>query len=899
MPARIFVQNVYMRDPVPSLHRLRSLLRNLVRRRDTERRLDDELRAYVELLVDEGVRAGMSPADARRDALLEIGGVDVVKDAVRDARAGARIEAIARDARHALRGLARTPGFTLAVVATLAIGIGLNTALFTLIYSVIARPLPVRDAHRIVNVYQRIRSTGGKGREVRGNTSFISYSEFQAYRASPAFDAAAVYFPEDLTVASIPNAQLHSELASCDYFRTLNVRFALGRGFANDDCATVGSGPVVVLSDATWRAEFGAEPHVVGRVAIVNGSPFTIIGVSEPGFAGIGIERAALWVPITMQPALEHGRDSILVRPNASWLVMVAHLSRGASIDQARAQVAVTARRLDAATAGRLITTSVVRGAYVNFPEVSGEGRLPIAMTLLLGFTIIAIACANVMNLLVARGIARRREIAIRLAIGASRRQLVQQLLIESALLATAGALIGLAFTAALPGIMALLSPIQAQVDVSPDAHVVVYALCVAIVATMLVGLTPALQTTQVDLVSAFKGASVFGLGQRKPSRLRNAVIAFQLGASALLLVTAGLFLRGAQRATSADPGFITHDVVAFSTNASSLGYDDARAAALYRALVDRIRATPGVVDVALAARLPLLARTTSGIQLDGAASQRPAGVVEAATVSRSYFNTLGIPILRGAPLDTVTAADGSRQAVASAAMAESIWPGEEAIGRRFRANGHWYHVVGIAKNASASSLATRDVAVAYLATSSPLDMQIIARTDGSAATLMSAVPGWAQQEDRRLVVRSEALEKRLAIVLLPARLIAGTTLTLGALALVLAAIGVAGIVSFTLGQRRREVAVRLAVGASGAQVVTLMMRQGTTPVIVGVTCGALVAALLGRLLRGFLFGLSPLDPVGYGAMIGVLALTGLLATYLPSRSAASVDPASVLRDDG
>ena len=881
------------------ISRTRAAFDNLFRRDRVERDLDDELRAYIELLTEEKIRLGHAPAAARRAALVEAGGVGQVKEEVRDVRTGARVSALMRDLTHALRGLRRTPGFAVAVVATLAIGIGLNAAVFTMVYSVLARPLPIRGADRVVNVYQRVRSFGKKGRDVYGNTSFLSYAEFQAYAQAPAFAAAAAYTQRDLAVQGATDGAVSSELVSCDYFRTMEARIALGRPFTSDECAHVGSGPVMVLSDAAWRARYGADTTVIGRVIRVNGLPLTVIGVAEPGFNGAAIQAASLWIPVTMHPALEHGRDSIFFH-NASWLVMAARLAPRATLAEARAQAAVIGFRLDAGTPGRVTIPYVARGAFINFPEIGERGAIPLALTLFLGLTIVAMACANVMGLLLARGLARRREIAIRLAIGASRGQLIQQLLMESAVLAFVGAVVGMTFVFALPPVVRALAPAGGfQLDLSPDFRVVAYVFAVALLATLIAGLTPALQTTGVDLVSAFKGATTFGKRQLRPSRVRSAVVGVQIAGSTMLLVVAALFLRGALRGMTTNPGFTTHNIVAFSTNAAPLGYDDGRANAVYGALMSRIRLTPGVADVALAARLPLLAHWSGGIELERDAGRHSMHEVDMASVSGSYFSTMGMRIVRGNTFDSATVANGDGQVVISEAMAAKLWPGEDAIGQRFSYAGGWKRIVGVASNAATWSLGSTTASVAYLGTRTALEQQIVVRTTDSPAPLGAAVPVWARDLDPQLVVKVERLEDRIARELLPARLIAGAMASLGAMALLLATIGVGGVVSFGLGQRRREVAVRLAVGATGRQVVALMMRQGTTPIVAGIASGLCLAILIGQLVHSFLFGVSPLDPATYVGMIVTLAACGALATYLPSRGAAAVDPALTLREDG
>jgi predicted permease len=881
-----------------TINRFRAAAHNLFRRRDVEDTLDEELRAYVDLLTAEKVRAGMTDTDARRAALIECGGMEHVKEQVRDVWAGARIEAWHRDVVHTLRGLRRTPGFTIAVLATLAIGIGLNSALFTLVYSVLARPLPLRDASNVVNVYQRLRSGGPNGRDVNGNPSFLSYAEYVEYAKSPSLASSAVYHPVELSLTEGSGRAATGELVSCGYFRTLRVSMSLGRDFTGDECAHVGGTASVVLGFATWQSHYGADSSIVGRIVQLNGIPFRVVGVAERGFDGISLQRASLWLPVTMQPALDHGRDSILVHPNASWLMMVARLAPGATLARANAEAAVIGRRLDAALPGRKTIPTVVRGAYFNFPEVATQGVMPIVLTMLLGFTIVGMACANVMSLVLARGLARRREIAIRLAIGASRAQLVRQLVIESGLLSLLGAAIGMAFVYALPLVLRALSPLaNMQLNASADSRVTAYVFAVAAVAALLIGLVPALQATSVDLASAFKGSTALGRIRLRPWRLRGIVVGVQMAGSAMLLGVAGLFLRGTLHAVNADPGYVTRNVVSFSTNASAIGYDSGRATIAYAALMNRIRATPGVASVALADRMPLLSSSTGSFYVERSQDSLRYNA-NIAVVSGTYFQTLGMRLVRGATFDSVVVPSDDPEVVISASLAERLWPGADALGRRIKWGSRWRRVIGIASNSAVTSLAAPSAAVVYLPARTPLGKQIVVRTNNSSAALMATVPGWARELDPQLSVESQRFEDRIALALLPGRLVVMSTGVLGALALVLAAIGVAGVVSFAVGQRRHELAVRLAVGATARDVVALMMRQGARPLVIGGAVGVAIAGILAQLVRGLLYGTSPLDPVTYAMILAALGITGLVATYVPSRRAAKIDPSATLRNE-
>lgn len=880
------------------LSRARAFTRTLLRRADVDRDLDDELRSFVGLLERDNVAQGMAPAEARRRALIEAGGVTQVKEHVRDARAAGAFDRVARDVRHALRGMSRSPGFTAAVVATLAVGIGFNSATFTLAYAVLARPLPVRDADRVVNVYQQLHRGGPFGREVRGAASYVSYPEFQAYAQAPAFESAAVYAPIDVTVSGDTPRTIPSELVSCGYFRTLRVHLTVGRDFSDDECASVGTGPSVVLSHATWTSVYGSDPAVVGRVIDVNGIQLRIVGIAEPAFDGASLNRAGMWIPVTMQPALAHGRDSILVRANASWLVMAARLAPTASLDDARAQTSVIAARLDAETPGRLIDSYVARGAYINFPDVGSEKGLPLALVMLLGLTIIAMACANVMNLLLARGLARRREIAIRLALGASRRQLIRQLLIESGMLTLLGATIGLGLILLLRPAVAASAPAghAIQLNVAPDLRVIGYVFLVAVASTFMFGLLPALQTTTLDLASAFKGAGLFSHGLR-PSRFRSAIVGVQMTGSAMLLVIAALFLRGATHALSVDPGYRTHGIVSFATNASSLGYDSTRAVRVVADLAATARAAVGVSGVGAVNHLPLLGRSTTDVVGRNGADSIAVNS-NTASASPAYFDVMGIRILRGRLFDSSDATAPERAVVISGSLAERLWPGGSAIGQRVRSGKRYFRVVGITSEISASSLSQQHDPMIYFPAADPTQDLIVVRIDGNAATLVPAMLARAREIDPQLIVTAQSFEDRIALALLPARMIAGATAALGTLALLMASIGIGGVVGFGVRQRQREVAVRIAIGATAAQVVALMMRQGMRPLLGGTVVGLTLGAIVGVVLRSLLSGVSPLDPIAFAAIIAILGVSGALATYLPSRRAASLDPALVLRQD-
>ena len=869
-------------------------------RRRSERDFRDEIEAHLALEADELMgRRDLSADEARSAARRAFGNVTTVQERFYESLRWAWLDRTVRHARYAGRMLRNHPAFSLAVIATLGIGISVNTAIFTLLYSAALRPLPVRESNRVVNVYQRLR---GVSREVRGTTSWMGYGEFLAYsRGSRALQSSAVYAQTELALAAAPNGVVRGEYVSCNYFQTLRARTVLGRPFTADECAQLGEPAVAVISYGLWQRQFGGDSAIVGRPIELNRLPVTVVGVAEQGFAGVEFQSVDTWVPVTLQPALTHGRDKIVTR-DASWMVMVARLAPGATIEQARAELAVVGRQQDARFPGRKTTVIVERGAYLNFPEVRSEGGFVGALIGVLGALIVIIACANVMSLLLARGVSRRREVGIRLAIGATRRWLIEQLLVESLLLALLGAALGLAVAFMLPIAMRRLSPVEGlQVDLTPDGRVFLFTLATSVITALVFGLAPALQATSVDLASAFKGSAMFGARRVRPSRLRAAVVGVQVAGSSVLLVVAALFIRAAREAAAIDPGFATHGDVALQLNLAQLGYDDARVKTTFDAVTTRIAAMPGVEGVGLVGQMPLLGRTTENILLPNAAADTWTTKVTSgvAFASAGYLSAMNIRILRGQVFDDRLANEGDRGAVVSASLAAMLWPDSEAIGRRFRAAGHDFRVTGIAANARMISLSNESTPFAYLATPTTVaNAQIVVHTSGSTIAIERAVPQLVEAIDPQIGVRVERFEDRLAKVLGPARIAGAVAAASGALALLLALVGIYGVVSYTVGQRASEIAVRLALGATPRGVVSLVVRQGARPVVAGIAVGIALAVLVSTALRGLLFGISPVDPLAYTAMAALLVGASLLAMYAPARRASRVDPAAVLRQD-
>jgi len=883
-------------------------------RRD-DRDFREEIESHLAHEADrQTAQRGLAADEASAAARRAFGNVTHAQERYHESHRWAWLERIGQNARYALRALRTRRGFSFAAIVTLGVGIGFNTAIFTIFYAVAFRDLPVREADRLVNVYQEFH--GEYGRSVHGMQSMVSYPEYENYLAAidstrargGALSAAAVFASVDLAFDRTATG-LRGEYVSCNYFQVIGAPMRLGRTFTPDECRNLGGPAVAVLSHDTWTHALGADPAVVGSTVRLNQIPFTVIGVAEPGFGGLSFLSAGVWVPVTMQPAIDHGRDSIILR-DWSWMIMAARLAPAGSIDAARAQLSVVARQRDAALYPRRETRLVIaKGALLNFPEVRRQGALAAGLITALGALIVAMVCANIMNLLLARGIARRREIGIRLAIGASRGRLVEQLLTESGILALLGGALGFVLAYALPQLVPRLIPVPGlQLDLAPDGRVLAFSCVVSLITALAFGLLPALQATNVDLVSASKGGLNAGKRQLRPSRVRAFIVGVQVAGSALLLIVSALFIRAASSAANVHPGYSTKNVVSFGFNLTQLGYGAERMRTTLESLRDRVANTPGVASVAFASPLPLLGRSTDIVTPEDSATALRSRMNDVAMTlaSGSYLATMEIPLVAGRAYTDAEAQRPGDYApvVVSQSLARGLWGSESVLGKRFRTGNLRYLIVGVAANTRAVSLGNSTTPFMYLPAAFGGDqyrqgrLRLVARVDGSMSELERVVPQWARELDPSIVVDGQRLSERVALELTPARLASAVSATMGALAMLLALVGVYGVVSFAVSQRTRDIAVRLALGASQTGVVRLMMRQGSRAVLIGLVVGVAGALVVGKVIRRFLLGVSPLDPIAYLAMAALLLIAAFAAMYTPARRAARVDPALTLRDE-
>ena len=814
-----------------------------------------------------------------------------------------------QDLRYGARMLLKKPGFTLVVIVTLSLGIGANTAIFSLVNAILLRPLPVVDPAGIVAVSPARRDGDGM--------TFFSYPNYKDFRdrnevlSGLAAHRFAPMSLSDITGSGGANERVWGYLVSGNYFDVLGVKAAVGRTFSPEEDRTPGAQPVVVLGHGCFQRRFGADPGVVGRTILLNGSPFTVIGVAPEGFTGTELFfTPEIWAPSMMESWIDPGVNSLERRDWAQWF-LVGRLKPGVSV--AQAQIALNGLAGDLARehprtnegmAVQLTPPGLVL-PEARAPTLSFAGVLMATVGLVL-----LIACANLAGLLLVRATERRKEIAVRLALGASRSRIVRQLLIENLLLVAAGG--GLGFLLAfwfLDLVMALKPPLDfaITIDLAPDPRVLGFTLLISALAGVLFGLIPALQATRTDLALALKDEALMA-GQR-PSRFRNSLIVAQVAISFVLLIAAGLIVRGLQRVQMLGPGFETGSAVVMSVNLALQGYDDARGRGFYRRLVERVESLPGVQSASITSFLPLsLHYLGVSIHPEGQAPVRAASVSEAmlGSVGLGYLRAMGIPLIAGRDFTAQDNQDAPPVAIINETFARRLWPGQRAIGKRFGAVGSTeplVEVIGVAKDGKYFSLSEEPRLFVYR----PMEQHYIggASNDGTLIVRMAADPNAiiaaVRDEIRQLDanlpifgVKTLNEHMRLSLFLLGAG--AAIVGSFGLLALALAAVGIYGVMAFTVSLRAREIGVRIALGAQGADVLKLILRQGLTLTLLGIVLGLAGAVSLTRVMSNFLFGISATDPLTFAGVTAFLAGVALLACWIPARRATKVDPMIALR---
>ncbi len=870
-------------------------------RRNRERDLDRELRAHLDLEAEE--------LGDRYAAQRALGNTALIKEATRKMWGGTSIDILLQDLRYALRGMRRSPALTAVAVLSLALGIGANTAIFSLIYSVMLKSLPVSHPEELLQVTKAGR-----------RDSFSNPVWEQIRDRQDVFSGVFAYTSRRFDLASGGEARYaQGNLASGQFFETLGVHTVLGRPFTADDDKR-GCPGVAVLGYSFWQRAYGGSADILGTTVSIDRHPFPIVGVTQPGFFGVDVGVAAdVVVPLCAEPILL-GENSLIDERSARWLSVIGRPKAGTSERQATARLKMLAPDIFRATLPDRMRADR-QAAYLadtldTIPVASGRSdlrsryRQSLLMLMVVVGLVLLIACANVANLLLARGASRQREFAVRIALGAGRSRLIRQLLSESLLLSVCGAALGVLFarwgTALLIGFIST-SRSQVVLDAPVDARMLAFTAAVAMLTGLLFGIAPAWRGTRVQPQSAMKAnsrgvieGSTFGLGKL--------LVMLQVALSMVLVVGAGLMLSTFWKLAVLDAGFDREHVLLVAVDLQNANYPQERREWGYRQIVDRLRALPGVRSVSISAKTPLSSGVwDSELIVDGytAKSQQDV-IVNFNQVSPGYFETLGTPLVAGRDFNDHDTPRVPDVAIVNQAFVRKYFGSANPLGRTFRVNNNTptppTEIIGVVKDVKYSSLREEIPATAYRAETQNirprLNMTIELRSAGPPIKLIAAVKAAMEAVNRDITLQFTTLARQVNDSLMRERLLATLSGFFGGLALLLACIGLYGVMSYNVARRRTEIGIRMALGAEQKRMLGMVLREVALLIVTGIVVGLITALGTTRLVSSFLYGTKPNDPLTLFLSVTVLSSVALLAGYLPARRAARLDPMTALRDE-
>lgn len=822
------------------------------------------------------------------------------------------METLMQDIRYAARGLRKAPGFTLVALLTLALGIGVNSSIFSVVNAILFQPLPVARPEELVDIF---------GHQSTSNLHEThSYPNYLTYRSETSTLSDLIAYSNFFAHLSIEGSSdlVVGELVSDNYFQSLGIRPVLGRTFTPDEASRIDASAYAVISDRFWKAKLAGAPDIVGKTFKMNGTVYTVIGVAAPDFRGmIPAVTAQMWIPITMAEKVEplgnqrtSGRstgDTRFERRGQHWLWVKGRMKRGVTPVRVRAEFDGLVRRLGEEFPETMrkerIAVVPTRDVRIN-PDIDAKmapaGLLMVAAVGL----VLVVACANLANLMLARAAGRRREIAVRSALGAERARLVRQLLTESLLLALLGGVIAVPLAAGLAALITRVQPplpIDLGLAVSPDWRVLVFTLVVAVGTGVVFGLVPALRASRPDLVPALKDGSA--TNKRRRFELRDVLVVVQIAVSLVLVVGGTLLVRSIFAAGRVPLGYDGDRTAYLALALEMNGYDRERGGRFLEEGVRRLQSLPQVEAVALTSRLPL-SLNNNGFSLFITGHETPDNrpiAVDGGYVDERYFDALGIPLVAGRNIEPADRDERRRVAVISSAMAQRYWPGqpENALTREFRLRegGETYRVIGVVQDYKVDTPGERPKAYIHL----PLSRQesfgnYIVRTSVGASGMVPLLQRELRALDPELVFLDKGTQRDLADVrLFPVRAGAWLIGAFGALALVVAAVGLYGVIGYSVSRRVREIGIRKALGARPGQLVSMVLGEGMVLVVIGGLIGVVLAAAVARVLSSVLF-VGAFDPVSFAVAFGVLALVAMLANAVPARRAARVDPMVALR---
>ena len=817
------------------------------------------------------------------------------------------------DLKYAFRQLRRSPGFTLVAVLTLALGIGANTTVFSLLNAALFRKLDAPEPNRLVwlvgtrDGFSRFRA--------------LSYPEYLAHRdRDSVFSGVMTYqdMPVALGSGGVPE-RVDALVVSGNYFSVLGVRPQLGRTFAPEEDATPLAHPVVILSDNLWRRRFGADSAIVGQSIVLNGRSYAVIGVAPAGFNGIDIgQQGALYVPFAMLDHIRPNNGGMLASWNVTWLRAVARLRAGVSLEQARAAVRQAGLEIARANPETMERTSASVEPLAGGldPNNRREGLPIFALLMAVPAMVLLIACANAANLLLSRATARRREIGVRLALGASRGRLIRMLLAESMMLGIAAAALGMLSSYWLTDLISALGEVPSYITdvVTPDRRVLAFTMLLGLVTGVLFGLAPALGASRAEVTPALKEDGIAGrrvLG----SRLRSALVVAQVTVSLVLLIVAGLFLRTLGKATGVETGFDPRNGMTAAFDLALQGYDNERAEAFYRELHDRAEALPGVTSASFASDLPLSNRMVwsevlrEGDVPDPETTRPNSGLRQGFSTGLTtswpgFLHTMGVALVAGRDFTMQDGPGAPGVVIVNETLARRMWPDESPLGKRLRLDSGepLLEVVGVARDGRYHELTEQQAGFLYLPERQHprrfgSDMALVLRTAGDPRPLLATVREVIRGMDRNLpVYRLQTLEEHVRQRLDKERGASALLGAFGSLALLLASLGLYGVMAYAVTQRTREIGIRVALGAARRDVLGMVVGEGVKLAAVGIVIGLVLSAALTRIIGRFLYGVTATDVATFGAVALLLAAVAAGASLIPARRATRVDPMVALR---
>ena len=893
-------------------------LRALTRRHVLESELDEELRLHLDQEIEKYVRAGLPRLEAVRRAQVAFGRLESVKDQCRDARGLGFVETTMQDVRYALRTLRRSPGFAAATILSLTLGIGANTAIFTLIEAVMLRPLPVRSPNELLSVGDPSRPTAlWEGGPMVDVLSYPLYERLRDHnQVFSGLLAAGRGGRVQLRESGGNTEDVRARFVSANYFDVLGVSAVIGRTFRADEDRAPGAGPVVVISDRFWERRFERASDIVGRTIWLNGQPLTVVGVGPRSFTGEVVGGPTdVWIPLSMQPQIH--RQSRLNRADSNWLLGLGRLRPGVSLEEARTELNLIAQQALADFQGGQLSDAAlaevrrqhlpVEPGYRGFSWIRKNTSASLVTLMVVVAFVLLIACTNVANLLLARAANRQKEIAVRLAIGAGRKRLIRQLLTEGSLLAAASGLASLIVanwgSRALSQLLARggQNPIPFDVDVRPNLVVLVYTAAVSVAATVGFALIPAMRSTRVELTSALKlGRGVAG-GGRWAGRL---LVIGQLALAVPLLIAAGVFVRGLRHFETLDVGYSRDNVLVVKADTPrSAGRFPAALPTIDRAL-ERLRSIPGVQAATVSENgLFGIDSSTQSLRIDGfEASRKEDTTASFDQVGPGYFHAIGIPLLEGREFGDHDTTRAPSVAVVNDTMARFYFGEQSPLGKVIQNGGDRYTIVGVVKDSRQRDLKTteRRFYIPLLQTSDDITtLNFVVQTRGNAASVLPAIREELQDRTAGLnVTMIEAARTLMSQSLSGERSMAQLSSLFALLALILAAAGLYGAISYATARRTNEIGVRMALGASRALVTRMVVREAVMLTLAGLAVGLPAALVVLRLFAASVVGVSYMDPLAFLTATAVMFIVAVTAAGVPALRAARVDPLLALRQD-